>query len=292
MTGRRVSLSRRDLARVLMGAGAGAAGYGLLAGCSRGPTRVPTSSEVPKDPLAALDPKTWNASSAADLLALPLAPEASEVETWKVEDLDPEAVEATRKSLVDLLEVAYLDPERLGSIPDADARAELEKVIPEFWQDDMATAWDMGDRHFYAVGLAAPHRVVGKPRIAADWYRVTVGTTPGLAFGGTVAWTVIEPSTRAVGVIAHRIGLRAVLASTATPTGGRFWVTVHGIDVCTTDKKDGLVVPAIADEDAHRSAQEATMQKVIGSPRIPRDVLEESEPTLFSGDETTNVLCA
>lgn len=279
-------LRRRELTSLLAVSGV----VLLTSGCG-GPSPVPTSTDVPRDPLAQLDEAHWDARSAAELRALPVQGAAAELSAWADLREDDAFLDPARDLLGGFLEAAYLSPAVLRELDDQAAHDHISAACPDFWQDDLRAAWDGGDRAFYAVDLAEPYRTVGRPAIAADWFRAQRHETPVLALGTTIAWTVLDAETRAVGVIAYRLGIVADIGEDGgVPTAG-VRITVHGLDGCGIAEAEGLLVPALADDEKHRSVQEATVDGVIASPRIPLEELLDPASAVFEGDGLTHVTC-
>jgi hypothetical protein len=278
-------LPRRALASLLAASG----GAVLTAGC--GPSPVATSPEVARDPLAVLDPALWDARSAEELRALPVQGAAAELSTWS--ELGPEAavLDPARDLLLGYLEAAYLAPAALRGLEDEESLERVSAAAPEFWRDSLRTAWDDGSRSFYALTLAAPFRPVGRPALSAGWFRTETDEGPALALGTTIAWTALETATRAVGVLAYRVGILLGLAPDGSAVGGSLRVTVHGLDGCATAEQDGLLVPALAADERHRAVQRATRERVLGRPRIPLPELLDEESALFAADAETHLGC-
>lgn len=274
-----------------MAALAVASGGALLgAGCG-GTSPVPTSTDVDRDPLAALDDADWDARSPEELRALPVQGSAQDLSTWADLGEEDGVLDTARDAVLDFVTAAYLTPEELHGLDDEDALDRISSASPEFWHDGLRTVWDEGNRLFYALALAEPFRTVGRPAICADWHRSEIEDVPILALGTTIAWTVIHTETRAVGVLAYRLGLMVDLEDDGTPSDGDIRVTVHGLDGCASSEQDGLAVPALEDDERHRSVQRATHDQVLASPRVPlRDVRNEDSP-LFAGDEDTYLYC-
>lgn len=267
----------------------GLAALPLLASCSPGP--VPTSSDVARSPLAALDDADWYAHSAEELIALPIEGAAEELETWAEIGGEDDAVAPAREAVADFVEAAYLSPEELRDLDDAATLERLVARTPETWRERLRTAWDEGQRPFYTIALAEPFRTVGRPALSASWYRTEQDGAPVLALGTTIAWAVIDTGSRAVGVIAHRIGILVELDADGGIAHGQLIVTIHGLDGCGIEQNEGLLVPALADEDSHRSVQEATVQDVLGAPRIPLEALLDEDSPVFTADDSTYLLC-
>src|SRR5699024_35819 len=108
-------------------------------------------------------------------------------------------------------------------------RPRLERH-PRVWRDALHEAWGSGDRTFYALALAEPFRSVGRPAICADWFRTEGDGGPALALGTTIAWTAIDTSTRAVGVLACRLGIVVDLDAQGGLSAGTVRLTLHGLD--------------------------------------------------------------
>src|SRR5699024_6335934 len=120
---------RRSLAALLTASG----GAVLLGGCG-GPSPVPTSAAVARDPLVALDAAHWDARSAEELRALPLQGAAEELETWADLGAEDSAVDTAREQLTGFLGTAYLDPSALRGLSDQDALDHISSATPEFWR--------------------------------------------------------------------------------------------------------------------------------------------------------------
>ena len=267
----------------------GLAAVPLVAACS--PAPVPTSADVPRSPLAGLDAADWDARTVEELLALPLQGAAEELETWAGLGGEESAVAAAKETVGEFVRAAYLSPEELRGLDDAATLERLVSRTPEAWLDPLRSAWEDGERPFYTVALAEPFRTVGRPALSADWHRTEQGGAPVLALGATIAWAVIETGSHAMGVIAHRLGILAELDADGGIADGRLRVTIHGMDGCGIEESEGLLVPALEATDAHRGVQEATVQEVLGAPRIPvDDLLNEGSP-LFAGDDRTYLTC-
>lgn len=279
---------RRTLAALLAVTGTAA----TAAGCT-GPSPVPTSPDVAHDPMADLDPENWDARSAEEMRALPVQGAAEELGSWG--ELGPEdtALDPARDTLMAFLEAAYLDPDALHGMEDGAALDHVTAATPEFWADSLPGSWDEGLRHLYAFTPAEPFRTVGRPWICADWFRSERDGGPALALGAVIAWTMIDATTRAVGVLAYQLGAILDLDREGTATEGSLRVVVHGFDSCATDEQGGLVAPAIAEDAEHRAAQEATTELVLSAPRIPLEALMDEDSDRFAGDQGTVVVdCA
>lgn len=282
---RSAGIARRRLVPLL----AASSGAVLVSGC--GPAPVPTSAEVGRDPLAVLDPDLWNARSVEELRALPVQGDAAELSAW--EDLGGEdsAVDAARDLLATFLGTAYLDPETLRGMDVEESFDHVSQAAPEFWRDALQRAWDEGSQAFYALALAEPFRTVGRPAISAGWFRAEQEALPVLALGLTVAWTAIDTGTRAVGVLAYRLGIVVELDEEGDADAGGLQLTIHGLDGCAMAEQDGLLVPTLADEDRHRDAQKATREQVLDSPRVPLEQLLAEDSSLFTADDETYLRC-
>lgn len=285
MTSRRPLVRRRDLAGLLAASGTAA----LVAGCGR--NRVPTSEEVPRDPLASLDEGRWDGRALADVLALPITGAAADLEAWADLGPDDAAVEPVRHTLTDFLAAAYLSPDALQGVDDAAAQTQITAATPSYWQDVLHQAWNGGERHLYAFTLAEGFATIGRPALAMDWFRGQREGTALLLLGGTLAWSVLDTGTHAVGVVAYRVGVVADLAADGTASTATIRVTIHGLDGCALRDQGGLVVPALGKDAGHRQAQQATMDTVIAAPRIRREDLLDPESPALNGDDATNVLC-
>ncbi|MFC7376116.1 hypothetical protein ACFQS2_02295 [Brachybacterium sp. GCM10030267] len=279
---------RRDLTRLLAIPGAALATQATA--CS-GPSPVPTSSDIARDPLAELDPENWDARTAEEVLALPVHTPDPAPSQWDELGTDDAALDPARAALVDFVREAYLSPSALRGLDDDAALEHIITATPEYWVEDLETAWNDGGRHFYAFSPAERYRTVGRPAIAADWFRGEREDLPVLMLGSTVAWTVLDTDSHAVGVIAYRLGIVATIESDGSASEATLRVTVHGLDGCATTDEGGLPVPALADSEEHQAAQKATMDNVIASPRIPRDALLDDHSALFEGRSSTNVVC-
>lgn len=299
------SLRRRDLAGLVAASGA----ILLAAGCGRDPAPVPTSGDVPRDPLAHLDEVRWDGRTADDVLALPIAGAASELETWGELGDDDAVLDPARQSLISFLEAAYLSPGAVRGLDDAATLEHVRSASPEYWRDLVQSAWDGGDRQVYCFAPAEGFASVGRPALSMDWFRADHDGAPALLLGGTIAWTVLDTATRAVGVVAYRVGIVATLrtgteteAESETDTGtsavagsistAALRATIHGLDACAVGESGGLVVPALADTVEQRAAQRATMATVIAAPRIAREDLLDPGSAALTGDDATNAACA
>lgn len=278
-------MRRRELTSLLAVSG----GVLLAGGC--GPRPVPTSPEVARDPLAELDAAHWDARSAQELRALPVQGDGAELSAWADLGADDAVLDPARDLLAGFVEAAYLSPARLRELDDEGDHDHISARSPEFWRDSLREAWDRGERMFYAVDLAAPFRTVGRPAIASDWFRAEQDGAAVLALGATVAWTVLETDTRAVGVMAHRLGILADIGEGGDLLGAGIRVTVHGLDGCGVEEAEGLLVPALGGDERHRSVQEATREQIIASPRIALEDLLDAESAVFAADDLTHLRC-
>lgn len=283
-------LRRRDLG-VLLSCGAVLLG----AGCARGPAAVATADDVPRDPLAHLDEVRWDGRTAADVLALPIRGDAAELDSWEPLGDDDAVLDPTRTALIDFLETAYLSPEALAGLDPAAALELVSAAAPSYWREQLAEAWDDGERHVHGFALAPGFATIGRPALGMDWYRTELEGAPVLLLGGTIAWSVVDVDSHAVGVVAYRTGIVAHLDTgedLGAATSATLRVTVHGLDTCGVREADGLVVPALADTAEHHAAQQETTDSVIASPRLTQEDLLDPGSPLLSGDDATNVLCA
>lgn len=281
---------RRDLAGLLLASGTVWAG----AGCSRDPAVVPTSTQIPQDPLARLDPVRWDGRTAAEVLALPVSGDATTLDSWAQIGPEDAALDPARRALMDFLEAAYLSPASLSGLDPAAALEQVSAAAPEFWQGRLESMWEGGERHAYGFALAEGFAPVGRPALAMDWYREEREGNPVLLLGGTIAWTVLEEAGHGVGVIAYRLGIGADIAAgdeAGSTSSATLRVTVHGLDTCAVREADGLVVPALTDAQEHRAAQQATLDTVIASPRISREDLLDPKSAPLAGDGSTNAAC-
>lgn len=279
-------LSRRRLPAALA-----VAATATATGCTDQLEPVPTDPSVEHDPLASLDRSVWTATTGEDLLALPLEGDLSEYPAWDSAGLDDASVGETRKQLADFLHVAYLQPRVLGDLRAGTMLETIDAVTPEFWKDDLESAWADG-RHFYSYALQEGFAAVGTPHVCATWHRGQNGTVPQLIVAGTFAHTVIDTGTRDVGVVAQRIAMRVDLGAQGEALRGIFQVTLHGIDLCATGAADGRYVPAISTAAEHETVQSRTMEQVIGSPDVARDAMDSTSENALLGDEETVLLCS
>lgn len=283
---RDLRVRRRALTTLLAASG----GALLGAGCG-GATPVPTSSDVPRDPLATLEDADVDARSAEELRALPVGGEATGLAGWGDLGEAESALDPARDLVVDFVRIAYLSPEELRGLEDQAAFERVAAAAPEFWQETLRTAWGAGERPYYAIALAAPFRTVGRPSICADWFRTEQGGTPMLALGATVGWTAIHAETRAVGVLVYRLGLLVDLAEDGSAADADLRVTLHGLDGCAIAEQGGLLVPALEDDSRHRAVQQATREQVLAAARIPLQDLTDEDSTLFAKNEDTYLSC-
>ncbi|MGO1228077.1 hypothetical protein ACT3SQ_07685 [Brachybacterium sp. AOP42-C2-15] len=279
-------MRRRSLAALLTVPGA----LLLTTGCG-GPRPVPTSTDIARDPLASLDPAVWNARSAQELRGLSIQGAAEELDGWADLSADDSVLDSARDLLTTFVSAAYLAPEDLRGLDDEAAHDHIAKNSPEFWRDGLRTAWDDGNRLFYAIALAEPFRTVGRPALAAGWHRTEHEEGPALALGATIAWTAIDTATRAVGLFAYRLGIVAQIAEDGSVADAAIRLTIHGLDGCGIAEQEGLLVPALADDELHRAVQKATKEEVLASPHIPLDDLLDQDSPLFAGDDLTYVTC-
>lgn len=277
---------RRALASLLAISG----GALLTSGCG-GPAPVATSAEVARDPLAVLEPEKWDARSGEELRALPVQGASQELGTWAELGAEDSAVDAARDQLITYLTAAYLDPASLRGLSDEEALDHISRSTPEFWRDALREAWSNGNRSYYALDLAEPFRTVGLPAISADWFRTERDGGPALALGTTIAWTAIDTETRAVGVLAYRLGIVLDLDADGGATGGSLRLSIHGLDGCGMAEHGGLLVPALAQDAQHRAVQEATQEQILGAPRIPLSHLLDEDSSTFAGEEETFLAC-
>lgn len=278
-------LRRRTLAALLAASGTAV----LAAGC--GPSPVPTSPDVAHDPLAELDPATWGARSAEEMRALPVQGEAQEMSTWSELGGKDSTLDPVRDMVMTYVEAAYLSPVELRGLDDETAYDRVSGAAPMYWADALREAWENGGRPFYAFALAEPFRTAGRPAICADWFRAERDDGPALAVGTTLAWTVLDTSTRRVGVVAYRIEIVIDLDAEGGATGGDLRLTLHGLDGCAMAEQGGLVVPALAADERHLAVQEATLELVLGAPRIPLEQLLDEDPPPLTEDEETYLGC-
>lgn len=279
-------MRRRSLAALLTVPGA----LLLATGCG-GPRPVPTSTAVARDPLASLDPAVWNARSAEELRGLSIHGAAEDLEGWADLGADDSVLDSARDLLITYLSAAYLAPEDLRGLDDEAAHDHIARNSPQFWRNGLRAAWDDGNRLFYAIALAEPFRTVGRPALAADWHRTEHEEGPALALGATIAWSAIDTETRAVGLFAYRLGILARIAEDGSAADATIRLTIHGLDGCGIAEHEGLLVPALADDEQHRAVQKATREKVLASPRLPLEDLLDQDSTLFAGDDLTYVTC-
>lgn len=287
------ALRRRDLAGLVAASGA----VLLAAGCGRDPAQVPTSGDVPRDPLARLDEVRWDGRTADDVLALPISGAAAELTTWGELGDDDAVLDPARRSLISFLEAAYLSPGTVRGLDDAAALDHVRSASPEYWRDLLQSAWDGGDRQVYCFAPAEGFASVGRPALSMDWFRADHDGGPALLLGGTIAWSVLDTATRAVGVVAYRVGIVAALTTGTSTVAGSvatasLRATLHGLDACAAGESGGLVVPALADTVEQRAAQRATMETVVAAPRISREDLLDPASAALTGDDATNAACA
>src|SRR5690625_3797279 len=164
------------------------------------------------------------------MLEVPLAEGVPDSEAWSQLSTDDD-LRPARQPLVDFLSVASLDPEPLSALDEEAAHARVAQAAPAFWQEELQEAWAGGTRYFYAIAFAAGFRSVGRPAIAVQWLRgETEDGGPTLMVGGTLAWSVLDTATRAVGVIAYRYVIVADLAEEGALGQAQLPVTIHGGD--------------------------------------------------------------
>ena len=285
MTGR---LRRRDLSAALVASGAVVLG---ATSCS-GSEPVPTSTDIARDPLAEFTGPSWNARSVEDLLALPITEADPDSAPWQDLELGDADLAGAREVLTAYIGRAYLDPRALQEIGDLGAvEAHLLEVTPEFWQDGVTGMFAEATPYFTAVVLAARFRTIGRPALAASWYRGSREESPTLALGVTLAWSVIDAETHDVGVIAYRLGVSALLDSSGSIDNALMKTTIHGMDLCEMGS-DGWIIPTITGSPAHRTAQEMTFSRVLESPVIERDLIDDEDAEIMDGPGATNRNCS
>ncbi len=260
----------------------------LAVGC--GPSPVATSSQVPRDPLAELDPQVWNARTAEELRALPIQGAAVGLEGWQELGEDDSTLDDLRDEITTFVDTAYLSPARQQDLDPAEREALMLETVPQTLAEKVTSTWAERRGHFLSFALAPNFRTVGAPAIAAGWHRASDDGTPALVLAATIAHTVIDTTTRRVGVMAIQVGLVAAMETDGSPAPGRLHVLLHGLDDCATDAANALLTPALEEAENHEAAQRATMAEVIEHPVIaPEDVLEDSGT--FTADHRTYVEC-
>lgn len=277
---------RRDVSTALFASGSVLLG---AAGCS-GAEPVPTSTDIPRDPLAEYTDPPWNARGVEDLLALPIAEADPDSAAWQDLELGDADLAGAREVIAEFLGTAHLDPRTLQDLGELDEiEAHLVERTPEFWQDGVTGMFTDATPYFAAVVLAPRFRTIGRPALAASWYRGSREETPTLALGATLAWSVIDAESHDVGVIAYRLGATALLDSAGGIDNALMKTTIHGMDLCEMGG-DGWIIPAITDSPAHRTAQELTVSRVLESPEVelPRVDDEDAELTDRPGDTNRN----
>ena len=285
MTGR---LRRRDLSAALVASGAVLLG---ATSCS-GSEPVPTSTDIARDPLAEFTDPPWNARSVEDLLALPIAEADPDSAPWQDLELDDADLAGAREVLTTYIGRAHLDPRALQELGDLAAiEAHLLEVTPEFWQDGVSSNFSESTPYFVAMVLAQDFRTIGRPALAAAWYRGSREEYPTLALGVTLAWSVIDAETHDVGVIAYRLGISALLDSSGSIDNALMKTTIHGMDLCEMGS-DGWIIPTITGSSAHRTAQEMTFSRVLESPVIERGLIDDEDAEIMDGPGATNRNCS
>lgn len=279
-------LRRRTLATLVTAAGAAA----LMTGC--GPSPVATSSEIPRDPLTALDPKHWDGRTIEEVRALPVQGDAAALESWGDLGSDESALDPVRDQLTGYVRTALLDPAGLSGLEDSKVLETLAAAAPSYWDDGLTGAWGDGLQPLYAFAPAEGFRSVGRPLLSAEWLRTERDGSAALALGIVVAWTVINTSTHDVGVVAYQLAMVMTVDAAGKSTAGSLRVAVHGLDGCASDEQGGKVVPAITAEKAHRDVQKVTTEQVLTTPRIPQDILLDEEADLFDRKHVTYLGCA
>lgn len=246
-----------------------------------------------RDPLADLDRATWSVVDAPSMMARPLDRGDVDAAAWAAAGIDDASITATRQALTDFVVTAYLRAEARRETDDAaDERAVLA-ATPEVWRDELDGAWSPSEREFYAAEFAPPYRTIGVPHATADWYLTERDGDRLVEVGGTIAYSVLDPTTGRTGIYAMHYGISAVPATggAATPASALSQVSLHGMDTCRTDEAEGLLVPAIDGSDAAVAAQRATRSRIIEQPTVTREDLAAQEGGILQADPETAVLC-
>lgn len=278
-------LRRRTLTALLAASG----GALLVTGC--GPSPVATSSDIPRDPLSALDPALWDARTAEELRALPVQGDAGEIESWGDLGADDATLDPARDALTTFVSACFLDPVALRGLDEAASLEAVTAAAPEYWADPLSAAWDDGLRPLYAFAPAEQFRSVGHPLLCADWVRTERDGEPSLVLGAVIAWSVIDTTTHGVGLVAYQVAANMTLDGSGKPTAGSLRVVVHGLDGCASDETGGQVVPAIADDEQHRELQQTVTEHILADPRIPQEILFDEDADLYDVELVTYLGC-
>lgn len=258
----------------------------LLSACgpSQDPDRTPSSSPSPtatiqRDPLADLESSTWSVTNREQLLEAPISPEGDvDTAAWEKDGIDDATIRSIQEGIADYVATAFLDPEALRG----DSAEKAERIVtdsaPAVWKDKLPDRFGPDKRYFSATQFAKPFRLVGSPQAAMTWYLADKGSDHTVDLGGSIAYTVIDTETLAIGVYAVRIGVEVTASNDSDPIGAATMsITVHGLDVCRSIEEKGLVVPALRDKYEQREAQQKTLATVIADPTVPQsDIADEN----------------
>lgn len=285
----------RGPARALRIAAASALVAVTLIACddAAAPPAASDRASADRDPLADLDRATWSVVDAPSMMARPLDRGDVDATAWAAAGIDDASITATRQALTDFVVTAYLGAEARRETDDAaDERAVLA-ATPEVWRDELDGAWSPSEREFYATEFAPPYRTIGVPHATADWYLTERDGDRLVEVGGTIAYSVLDPTTGRTGIYAMHYGISAVpgTGGAVTPASALSRVSLHGMDTCRTDEAAGLLVPAIDGSDAAVTAQRTTRSRIIEQPTVTREDLATEEGGILQADPETAVLC-
>lgn len=258
---------------------------------------VPPSSSgratADRDPLADLDRATWSVIDTPTMMALPVDRGDVDVAAWAAAGIDDASITATRQALTDFVVGAYLQAEARRATDDAADESSVLAVTPEVWRAELDGAWSPDAREFYATEFAAPYRTIGVPHATAAWYLTERDGDRLVEVGGTIAYSVLDPTTGRTGIYAMHYGISAVPATgdAATPASALSQVSLHGTDICRTDQAGGLLVPAIDGSEAAAAVQRTTRSRIIEQPTVTREDLATKEFGILQADPETAVLC-
>lgn len=274
-------LRRRRLPALL---GVGALGV-LSAGCS---SRTTTNTSVPRDPLAE-HADLYNASTADDLVDLELQDDPDTASAWDGVDPDSEQVRNARRELADFIEICFLSPEELGGLDTEQRKERVVDRAPEIWHGELDTVFS-GDRpHLNIVTFAEGLRMIGKPLVAADWFRADIEGDPGVRLGGTIVSAVLNPETNATGMCAHRIGTAVRFDDSGAIDKGGLFVSINGVNLCETENDDGRIHPVMSDATGNDDLRRRLMEEIVSAPRISLQDLIAESPTVFQGNNAPNI---
>lgn len=242
-----------------------------------------TNPDVPRDPLGSLPADLYDGHDLQALLSAPLHDERNQT-VWNDAGVTDEDVDTAKRSLAAFFDASYLKTHEHADLSVDQWRETLLELVPSDWESDLVEAFEQRMAYFHTSALRPGLVHVGAPLVAADWFLGQEGGDPKLFVGGTVAWTVLNPTSNAVAATGLRFAADMTVEESGVLGAGRLRVLALGLDMCATTSDDGRAMPALEQSESHQRVRDHVMTTYLRSPRVPREQILDPWASSFDAD--------